>query len=164
MWEAISNILTSGNAFQTIVLLLILVFIIIIMIKTGMLRIKTSHVSIGMSESDKERTIIREQADWTHIYLQGLEGKIRKMTTDKYDGFQIKYILEICYDEIIKWITFNHIDDNEKYIQVKQDKICSLVYSHNVADEFRTKEFNERMKCWVEEVIHKLIEIRKLYS
>ena len=164
MWEAISNILTSGNALQTIVLLLILVFIIIIMIKTGMLRIKTSHVSIGMSESDKERAVIREQTDWTHIYLQGLEGKIRQMTTDKYGGFQIKYIIEICFDEIIKWITFNHIEDNEKYIQVKQDKICSLVYSQNVSSEFRTKEFNERIKRWVEEVIHKLIEIRKLYS
>lgn len=164
MWEAISNILTSGNALQTIISLLILVFIVIIMIKTGMLRIKTSHVSIGMSESDKERTVIREQTDWTHIYLKGLEGKIRQMTTDKYGGYQIKYIIEICFDEIIKWITFNHIEDNEKYIQVKQDKICSLVYSQNVSSEFRTKEFNERIKRWVEEVIHKLIEIRKIYS
>lgn len=165
MWEAISNILTSSNALQTIISILILVAIIVIMIKTGMLHIKTAHVNIGMSDRDKERTIIREQCDWVHIYLEGLQGKISLMTPElRYGGFFTKYILEVVYDEIVKWITFNHIEDTERYIAVKQDKIASLVYSMGIKNEFKTKEFNQRMKNWVEEVIHKLIEIRKLYS
>lgn len=165
MWEAISSILTSSNALQTMIVLLILVLILIMMIKTGMLRVRTTHVHIGMSESDKERTIIREQTDWVHTYLLGLEGKIRQMTPElKHGGFFTKYVLEICFDEIVKWITFNHIEDSDRYIQVKQDKICSLIYAQNVDKIFQTKEFNERIRHWVKEVICKLIEIRKLYQ
>ena len=165
MWEAISNILTSSNALQTVVSILILVLVIVIMAKTGMLRIKTTHVNIGMSDRDKERTIIREQCDWVHTYLEGLQGKIASIVHEsKYGGFFTKYVLEVVYDEIVKWITFNHIEDSERYVTVKQDKIASLVYSMGVSDEFKTKEFNQRMKNWVEEVINELLEIRKLYS
>lgn len=165
MWEAISVILTSSNALQAIASTLIVIAIIFVMIRAGMLRIKTSYLHIGMSDSDKERTIIREQCDWVHTYLEGLQSKILHMKPElKFGGYFTKYVLEIVYDEVVRWITFNHIENNERYVKVKQEKIASLVYSMNIDSTFKTPEFRQRMDKWTEEVIHTLLDIRKLYS
>ena len=167
MWTSIENILISKNALQTIVGVLVIVAIISLMIKTGMIRIKTKHVEVGVrrSASDTERAIIREQCDFTHIYLMGLISKIKKITPDLlYEGYFTKYILEVAYDEFVKWITFNHIEDSEEYISTKQQKICSLIYSMGVRDEFKTPEFQQRMSNWVEEIIKELVRIRRVYT
>lgn len=167
MWTSIENILISKNALQTIVGVLVIVAIISLMIKTGMIRIKTKHVEVGVrrSASDTERAIIREQCDFTHIYLMGLISKIKKITPDLlYDGYFTKYILEVAYDEFVKWITFNHIEDSEEYISTKQQKMCSLIYSMGVRDEFKTSEFQQRMSNWVEEIIKELVRIRRVYT
>ncbi len=167
MWEAIGKVLTSTNALQTIIGVILICLIVVMMIKTGMIRIKTKHVQVGRSRSasDTERTIIREQCDFTHIYLQGLVGKIQKVTPDLlYGGYFTKYILEVAYDEFVRWITFNHIEDSDEYISTKQKKICSLIYSMGVRDEFKTPEFNRRMCNWVEEIIRELVRIRRIYE
>ena len=117
------------------------------------------------SASDTERAIIREQCDFTHVYLMGLVSKIKQVTPDLlYDGYFTKYILEVAYDEFVRWITFNHIEDSEEYISTKQRKICSLVYSMGVRNEFKTAEFNHRMCNWVEEIIRELVRIRRVYE
>lgn len=167
MWEAIGKILTSTNALQAIIGVILICLIVVMMIKTGMIRIKTQHVQVGRGRSatDTERTIIREQCDFTHIYLQGLVGKIQKVTPDLlYGGYFTKYILEVAYDEFVRWITFNHIEDSDEYISTKQKKICSLIYSMGVRDEFKTPEFNRRMCNWVEEIIRELVRIRRIYE
>lgn len=167
MWEAIGNVLTSQNAMQTIIGLILICLLVVIMIKTGMIRIRTKHVQVGMcrSATDTERTIIREQCDFTHVYLEGLVSKIKQVTPDLlYNGYFTRYILEVAYDEFVRWITFNHVEDSEEYITTKQQKICSLIYSMGVRDEFKTPEFNARMRRWVEEIIRELVRIRRVYE
>ena len=163
MWEAIQNVLVSKNGLVIIALIAAIIWIAARLGKHGLLKIHTSHVSLG--DDTRERIIIREQIDWTHTYLQGLIGKIQQVTPDlMYDGYFTKYILEVAFDEIVKWITFNHITIDEAYIKMKQDKICSLVYAQSVRPEFRTPEFQERMKRWVKEIIEHLVDIRKIYT
>lgn len=167
MWENIAKILISQNALQTIIGILVIFSLIAFMIKSGMIRIKTAHVTIGRmrSASETERAIIREQCDFTHIYLMGLISKIQAVTPElTYDGYFARYVLEVCYDEFVKWITFNHIENSEEYITTKQQKLCSLIYSMNVRKEFKTKEFQERMCNWVKEIIIELVRIRRVYE
>ena len=166
-WDAFSAILLSPNALQIIFGIIILILLVSLMVKSGMIHIKTKHVVVGSSrsESDTERAIIREQCDFTHIFLLGLVSKIQKVTPDLlYDGYFTKYILEVAYDEFVKWITFNHIENSEEYISTKQQKICSLVYSMGVREEFKTKEFQERICKWVAEIIKELVRIRRVYE
>ena len=166
MWESISNILTSETFLSNIPSVLLLILALVISVKLGIIRVKTKHVQIGkMSESDKERAVLREQIDWVHTYIQGLEGKIRLVGPElKYGGFFTKYILELVYDEIVRWITFNHISLDEGYITAKTRKLISLVYAQEVQPEFMTPEFKGRMERWIKEVIEQLVEIRKMYS
>lgn len=163
MWQAISNVLTSKNASNILWSIIIAILIAAIMTKTGMLKIKTKHVS--MTASDLERTVIREQCDWVHTYIKGLEGKIVLMENDQnYNEYFVKYILECIYDEVVKWITFNHIQNTDSYIHTKQMKITSLVYSFNLQEQFKNKEFTLHMHAWVKEAIEELIKIRELYG
>lgn len=165
-YVALKDVLISPNAWQVLLFIIVALILAAFIIKAGIITIHTKHVKIGReSASNTERKIIREQIDSTHMYLMGLESKINSMLPDtKYNSYFLRYILEVVFDEMVNWITFNHINSSAEYITIKANKICSLVYSFPVTSEFKTKEFQERMKRWVAEIIEQMVNIRKLYS
>ena len=145
---------------------------LVFLAKIAKVKIHTQHLSIGTMPAESkeayyERKIVQEQCDFTHTYLMGLIGKITDVCPDlhlAYDGWMTRCILEYVYDEVVTWIHYNHITADEAYISVKQNKVCSLVYTQPVRPEFKTPEFQERMKRWVAEVITELVRIRKVYT
>lgn len=161
MWEAIAEILTNSNALLVLVFLVIFTLIIICLAHTGLLEIHTKAFRMGAS--DRERDIIRQQIEWTHSYVMSLESEIMADNT-KYNGYFTKYILEAVYDEIINWITFNHINLKSDYVSIKQAKVKAIVKGMPVDPKYRSKEFERRIDKWVEEVIHKLVIIREVYK
>lgn len=161
MWESIAKILTSENSVKTLIFLAVMILVILFEVRRGNLSFHGKGLKIGTDE--KERNIIRQQIEWVHIFIMSLEGKIIT-DTERYNGYFTKYILERIYDEIVDWITFNHLNNSSAYIEIKQEKICSLVYSMGVKKEFRTKEFKQRMNNWTREVIERLIQIREVYK
>lgn len=168
-WTFMQGTLTSEAFMSRIPSVILLIIAVCILARMLKIKIKTEHIQIGGENRDVfyERKIVREQCDYAHTYLAGLLHKIRSTCSDGellYCGWFSKYILEDVYDEVVKWITFNHITDDEAYISAKQKKICSLVYTYNVRPEFKTPEFQERMKKWTEELIVELVKIRKLYT
>ena len=161
MWEAVSTVLTSANAWLVLILVLIIVVLLIFAGKRGIFAIHTDKFTVG--SNDSELTIIRQQADWAYLYVMSLEGKLTGITTE-HDRYFTKYLLERCYDSVVKWITYNHISDNPAYIEIKQSEISSIVFSEDVGEGFRTQEFKTRLNNWVQEIILNLIQIRKIYS
>ena len=128
--------------------------------RRGLVSFNGKGLQIG--NDSHERDIIRQQVKWAHFFITSLAGKIN--TEQSYNGYFTKYILERVYDEVVEWITFNHITTKGKYIEMKQSAICALVYSFAVKDEFKTPEFEARMKKWTQEVIEGLIDIRETYK
>ena len=161
MWGAISQVLTSANAWQVLIFLAIAVFIFVILVKGGVIAIKTKHFRIGQAEIERE--IIRRQVEAAHDFIMSIEGKINADTTH-YNGYFIKFILERVYDKAIEWIMFNHISNTPMYVQDKQDTVCNLVYTFDIGDEFKTPEFKKRMCNWTQELIAKLVQTRELYN
>lgn len=174
MWEAIGNIITSGNGIAALAMLLVVVVLGVLLAKAGVLSVHTKAVSLGSRES--ERRVLQEQIKFAHGYCQSIESKIVVMLDGKmpYDGFLCGKILEVCYDEIIEWITFNHIENSGRYVKVKQKNMCNVLYTqlalindHSLFDtiaQFKTAEFKQRVYNWVEEIIQNLVEIRELYK
>ena len=161
MWETISTVLTSANAWQVLIFLAIAVFIFVILVKGGVIAIKTKHFRIGQAEIERET--IRRQVEAAHDFIMSIEGKINA-DTSHYNGYFIKFILERVYDKAIEWIMFNHISNMPMYVQDKQDTVCNLVYTFNIGDEFKTPEFKKRMCNWTQELITKLVQTRELYN
>lgn len=161
MWETISTVLTSANAWQVLIFLAIAVFIFVILVKGGVIAIKTKHFRIGQAEIERET--IRRQVEAAHDFIMSIEGKINA-DTSHYNGYFTKFILERVYDKAIEWIMFNHISNTPMYVQDKQDTICNLVYTFDIGDEFKTPEFKKRMCNWTQELIAKLVQTRELYN
>jgi hypothetical protein len=81
-----------------------------------------------------------------------------------YDIWKSKYILECVYDEILTWITYNHITTNDSYIEIKQNKLIFLITSLTVKKDFQTEEFNDIIRKETKFIISKLVQIRELYT
>lgn len=161
MWETISTVLTSANAWQVLIFLGIAVFIFVLLVKGGVIAIKTKHFRIGQAEIERET--IRRQVEAAHDFIMSIEGKINA-DTSHYNGYFTKFILECVYDKAIEWIMFNHISNTPMYVQDKQDTVCNLVYTFDIGDEFKTPEFKKRMCNWTQELIAKLVQTRELYN
>ena len=167
--ETLATILTSKDFLSSIPSVILLVIAIVILGKILHVKVHTSHLTIGGEPAERwtERKIIQEQSDFTHEYLMGLISKVTALAPDgklQYDGWFARCIIEDIYDEIVRWITYNHITEDEAYISTKQNKICSTIYKYNVAPPYKTPEFQERVKNWVHELIIELVRIRKVYT
>lgn len=160
MWETIGNVFTSSNAWFITIFLIFALVLFLLLVKKGVLRINTKSLQLGTTEI--ERTIIRNQADLAYLYIMALEPKIDK--DKKFNFFITRYILEKVYDEVIEWITFNHITTAKEYVEIKQEKVIYLVNGIGVNPIVQTKEFHERMKEWTKELIERLVQVRELYE
>jgi len=163
MWETIGSVLNGTNVMVILGFIIIALVLLAILIKHGYIRIQTKALKIG-DASEIERTIVQQQIDQAHLYIMALENKILKLQPDTGDSYFAKWALERVFDEVVQWITFNNISNDNAYVHVKQMKMCSLVYSLNPGDAFKTPEFRKRVDNWVAELISMLIDIRKLYS
>lgn len=160
MWEAIAKILTNSNALLVLIFLTFFILILIVLTRTGLVEIKTANFRMGADA--KERDIIRQQVEWAHTFLMSLPVQI-EADNSKYGGYFTKYILEAVYDEVVNWITFNHINIESDYIGIKQAKIKNLVWSLDVDPRYRTKDFEKKIERWTDDLIHKLVKIREVY-
>ena len=160
MWETISNILTSGNAVFILVTILLLVVVLAILGKKGVLSFDIK--GIKLSSREIERTIIRQQSEWAKLYCDSMEQKLPH--PEGYDIWKSRYILECVYDEIMTWITYNHITTNESYVEIKQNKLVFLINSLTIKEDFHSDEFNDFVKKETKFIISKLVQIRELYS
>lgn len=161
MWKAISEILTSGNALQVLIFLSVIISIFVILVKNGIVAIKTKHLRIGQAE--REREIIRRQVEAAHDFIMSIEGKI-DIDTNQCNRYFTKYILERVYDKVIEWIMFNNISNSPMYIQDKQETICNLIYTFPIGSTFKTPEFKKRMQNWTQELIARIVQMREIYN
>lgn len=160
MWETISTILTGPNAFVVLIFLAFVSVILFILVKSGAIRISTPNMSINTG--DVERNIIRQQLDYVSLHLNGLEAKLEK--PDDYNEYLGKLIIEKVFDEYVNWITFNHINKSPAYVEIKQERVVSLIRQYTVKEEFRSEEFEDLIRKDTKEVIEALIRIREVYK
>lgn len=161
IWDAVARILTNTNALLVLIFLMIFFLLFVLFARTGIIHINVHGFKMGADH--KERDIIRQQIDWAHSYILGLKSEIEADET-KYNGYLTLFMLEAVYDEVVNWITFNHINLESDYISIKQERIKSMVHSEpSIKSEYKTKEFDRKVDKWVDILIRKLVLIRKVY-
>lgn len=160
MWDFIKAVSTSVYIIPVLVFTLIVLLIVILLVKKGLISVNTKAVRVGTSES--ERAIIRQQIEWVHLHCDSLEKSLPH--PQNYDIWRGKYILERMYDEIVDWITFNHICTSEGYISIKQERIWATIQSLVRKEEFSSPEFKEFIYNDTEYIIRRLVHIRQVYN
>ena len=163
MWETISNVLNGKNAIPVIIFAVVAFILFGILVKKGIISINRGGVRIGTDE--RELTIVRNQSQWAYLYIMSIKGKVLPEKPTEIQLLIAENILEKVYDNVVNWITYNHINSANTYIEIKQSEIKCLVYSQDkLEEEYKTQEFANRMEGWVKELILNLIQIRKEYS
>ena len=158
MWESIGNVLTSNNAIAVLITVLILVIVAAVLAKVGIFQFKGKGVTIGGDED--ERAIIRQQTEWTQLFIQSMQ---QLPIFEGSDTYHTLYILEKVFDEVLSWIVFNHISDSENYISIKQEKIWNLIQTLVTDKKFTSTEFKQVIYDNAEVLIKRLVYIRKNY-
>ena len=163
MWETIGNVLNGSNAIPVIIFAVVMFILFGILVKKGIISINRGGVRIGTDE--RELTIVRNQSQWAYLYIMSIKGKVLPDNPTDVQLLLAENILEKVYDNVVNWITYNHINSANTYIEIKQSEIKCLVYSQDkLEEEYKTQEFATRMEEWVKELILNLIQIRKEYS
>lgn len=158
MWETIGTVLTSKNAHSILITILLLIIIIAILAKSGLFRLNIKGVNIGSDED--ERAIIRQQIEWTQLFIQAFQ---KQPIFEGYDMYCTLYILEKVFDEVLSWIVFNHISTGENYISIKQEKLWNLIQTLTTDPRFSSDEFKHLIYTNTSVVINRLVYIRRNY-
>lgn len=148
----------SNNAIAVLVTLLILVIVAAVLAKVGVFQFKGKGVTIGGDED--ERAIIRQQTEWTQLFIQSMQ---QLPIFEGNDTYHTLYVLEKVFDEVLNWIVFNHISDGENYISIKQEKIWNLIQTLVTDKKFTSLEFKQTVYDNTEVLIKRLVYIRKNY-
>ena len=156
--EVVNNLLTSKAFIPSLLFVVGLVVVSIVGIRQGWFKFKGKGITIGADE--RERTIIRQQIEYSEVVCNALINTFPKDLN--LDYYRTKYIIEKVFDELVKTISFNHISNDEAYVSVKQEVIYNVVLSRTEKDYFKTPEFKELAFKWVKDVIKKLVSIREM--
>ena len=160
MWEAISEILNSQNGSAVLVFLFVCIVIGYVLVKSNLLQIHTDSVKLGAR--DAERNIIRQQQDYVWQHLTAEEKKLQK--ADGYDKRLGLIIVQACYIEYCNWIAQNHINTNDDYICLKQQKLVDVVSEYTEKEQFQSDDFIEYLRQDTKKTILQLINIREIYK
>ena len=163
MWEAISNVLTSSNIIPIGVILILVILAMAILAKMGLVSFHGKGVSVG--NGDKERNIIRHQID----YAEGActDFFIRLERKPGFEEWRAKYIMERAYDVLVRIISYNHIQIEDTYIELRQSEIWKTIQEYKESDDdpyYHSEEFKKIIYGEVKGVIEKLVKIREFYS
>lgn len=161
MWDALAKIFTSANAVSILLFLIICILAAFVLVKSNLLQIHTDSIKLGAR--DAERNIIRQQQDYVWQHLTAAEKKLQKRVPD-YDKRLGLIIVQACYIEYGNWIAQNHINTNDDYITLKQQKLVDVVMEHTEKEEFQSDEFIEYLKQDTKATILQLINIREIYN
>ena len=158
MWETIGNTLASDNALLILITLVVLVLVISILAKLGLFRLNIKGINIGSDED--ERAIIRQQIEWTQLFIQAFQ---KQSVFEGCDTYHTLYVLEKIFDEVLSWVVFNHISTSENYVSIKQEKLWNLVQTLTTDPQFSSDEFRHLIYTNTSVIINRLVYIRRNY-
>lgn len=164
MWEAIGNVFSGSNGAIIAVLVTVIIGLVVLAVRFGNLRIKSEHVVVGSDAREKERTIIRNQTEWLYDAVFAYENQIPGQGTKGYNKYRGKYILCLCYAEMVEWVMYNHLEESNHYVSLKQKKLWNIILQNVENDEIRAEDFKEVVYDGVKDIIHNLVIIRKNYK
>lgn len=155
--EAAANL---GKSLPTLIFALVVFLIFIILVVKGKISFQGKGLTVGQKSQELERTIIRAQIE----VAEASSEKLIKLLPSDLQNWRGKYISEKCFDEMIKAVYLNHIEDTEVYISIKQDTIKRLVLQLSDSEYFKTAEAEQLLDKEVERLIKKFVAIRKFYE
>ena len=154
MWDSVVDLVKSGNGW----LVVLLIAAVIMTVRMGHLKVKTDKLMIGKESGEKQRLLMKKQTEYAKNACIGFEKRIPRF--DGYNQYLGTLIVEKVYDEIVDWIMINHIEDDEDYIESKQEIVWNIVTTETLDDRMRSDKFKKQVYSCIEGIIKRLVQMR----
>ena len=155
MWESVERLVETGKGW----FILIIIGLIIFAIRQGYVKVKTEKILLGRDSGEKERLLVKKQIEYAHTTCMAFEKRLPRF--EGYNEYLGKYIAELIFDEIVNWITVNHIQNSEDYISIKQAIIWDIIVTNTINDAMKTDKIRKKVYENVEMIIVRLVQIRE---
>jgi len=155
MWDVVVKLCENGDVWFVVVILGLMAFAV----HQGYLRVKTDKILIDKDSSERVRLLMKKQSEYAKNACVGFEKRIPRF--DGYNDTLGELIVEKVYDEIVNWIMINHIEDNEDYIETKQEIVWNIVSENSVNDHVKTKQFKKQCDEYIESIVKRLVQMRE---
>lgn len=166
MWESLAKILTSGNAVPIIGIIAFIIVLIIIGIKKGIISFSGHGLSINdrEQEREKEAKIRRQQSEYLNMIADSTINDLPKHLTEGNSYYRCKYVISKFKDLFEQAIMYNHISDDDEYVQLKQELAYFTIMKVTEDQFFKTDSFKKYLDELVAKIIKRFVKIRKTYS
>ena len=167
MWEAISTVFSGGNAFLALAGILILVAVFGAYVKLGIISIRKKGFQAGRFAPDRERGMLRRQAEYVRKYCLALEPQLRTIFRKKEfraggeDAFYYKYLSCLMANEVENWVLSNNVTQSAGYIEQKKNEMKTFLASAVGKCDFSEAALERKVGAWVTEIIQHIILMRK---
>ena len=157
-------IINGNNGIIVIILIGFVVVQLFWGIRKGKISFKGHGLSIGQTRENELR-IVREQLQYTGHVIDGTFTKLPEQFQENCYAFKCKYWLSLLKDFIETMIIYNHIREDNIYVELKQESAYNLMLSHVDNDPYwKSPEFRGLIYNTIEEIIKDLIKVRKTYE
>lgn len=168
--ELVTKGLFNNNNFSIWVIFLLGVIVIIltvvlVLILLGKITINKKDEFTTNDESEdnqKLRNVFRKQISFSRNKIQNISTSFLAEQKDEFIRWKIKYVSEKLSDNVVTWISLNHISkDDNHYIEDKQNEVLNIIKNIINTPLVSTKEFEEKIKEETRSLIRSLVEIKE---
>ena len=157
------DFLSNYNGLAGLPVLITLIIIltgITICAKKGIISFNGKGLRIGYSE--KERSIIRKQLQYLNTAADASLQFLPPRLKEGLHYYRAKYIVSKYKDLLEETIIYNHIEDTEDYIELKQEIAYNLIMKLTDDEFFKKDEFKKYIYDLTETIIRRFVKIRRM--
>lgn len=155
----IASIINGKNGIPVLIILVFVFITALVLIKKGILSFNIG--GIHLTSREKELAVIRRQMQYLDTTADTIINTLPDRLKEGVYFYRMKYIVSKFKDLMEETIIYNHIEDNDDFISLKQEMAYNLFIKFTSDEYFKNKEFEEYIYNLVKKLIKKFVLIRK---
>lgn len=138
-------------------------------LRSGLIKYHTDKLEIGGQYErrnkltlEKHTLVLERQMEYISNAIDGAFSQIPR--TETWNEWRTRFVFERVIRAMHKWCVFNHIDNGQRYVALKQDEVWNIIQKYTEADIYHTSEFRSYVDDMVEDIIENLVAIKQEYG
>lgn len=144
-----------------VVIPIILIILTICIKKLGISRISKDGLELSTIET-RIHEIQRKQVSYIKLQLDELKSIIEKHQDEVNEHYDVRYVIEVLYDELIEWVMYNNIIDSDNYVDVHRERLLLAYYGaiNDECDFYKDKFYVSLIGDIAEKIIRYLYKLK----
>lgn len=152
----------ASNGLWSLLAVVLIIGLVAYLIKKGTISFNGKGLKVGIQ--DNERTTLRHQMQYMNTVLDGTIKDIPARLREGLHYYRAKYIIGKVKDVFEEAIIYNHIENDEEYVSMKQEIVYNTILKLTDDDYFKKPEFRKYTDDLTKNLIKRFVSIREKYN